>query len=189
MKENFDLCKDEITALKTFQTARWSCTFFWRHYDLHCSSSSYFVLHIKCLHLACFTNRVHSIELTYLQWCKYSNHILKYHENFISKLRTHMTAKVKVVWGSYICKRMLKTLNLEPIQLWDKCWDCVLHLKWDNVQQNERAIWMLKYIIVFVMHSQIFLYSFRKKHTVIQNLWISVAAKLVKVEIQKRFFQ
>lgn len=48
---------------------------------------------------------------------------------------------------------------------------------------------MLKRIIVFVMHPQVFLYSFGKKHAAIQDLRISVAAKLAKVEIQERFFQ
>lgn len=51
-----------------------------------------------------------------------------------------MAAKVEVVWGSYVRKRMLETLDLEPIQLWGKRRDCVLHLEWDNVQQNGRAI-------------------------------------------------
>ncbi|KZF25554.1 hypothetical protein L228DRAFT_266020 [Xylona heveae TC161] len=122
---------------------------------------------------------------------KYPKAILDCHEGFLKMLRSEMTAKVEVVWGRYVRLRALETLKLERLQLWGDYKDITIYLEWDSEETShtQHVKRKISRFIVFVMHPQVFLYGWGRKHAMLQDRYLSVAAKLASTTINECFFQ
>lgn len=120
----------------------------------------------------------------------YPKQILELHESFLFKLRSNMSAIVEVCWGRCVRERMMQLCNLTPLQLYGPYKNVQIWLEWEaDRSQPAQELWRIVRFLVFVQHPQRMLY--RRRHTlgVLQDLHLTVAAKLAGVDIDEHFYE
>src|SRR6266480_6799940 len=105
-----------------------------------------------------------------------------------------MLAEVEVVWGKCVRIRMMEQYkrarnDLEALELWGRYDDVTLFLEWGNPSTINDTPKRLVRFIVFVMHPQVFLTPSAGKYAKMQDLQLSVAGKLSKVNTVEYFYQ
>ncbi|KAI9653515.1 MAG: hypothetical protein M1821_007023 [Bathelium mastoideum] len=116
----------------------------------------------------------------------YPKHILACHEQWLSRVRSIITAKVEIVYGRAVQDRMLRTKYFEQFTLWGGYADVNLHLEWTNGTMQQRT---LHRIIVFVHHPQLFLQPWGKRWAATQDLHVYAAHKLAGLTCQNHFYR
>ena len=116
----------------------------------------------------------------------YPKPVLECHEQWMLQPRKHSTARVEIIYGRIICRRMLQTHNLQPLHLWDNYSNVTLYLEWDNEGPGRR---MLHRIVVFAMHPQLFLMPWGKRWAKSQDQAIWIGHKLARLSCQRDFYQ
>jgi hypothetical protein len=124
----------------------------------------------------------------------YSPAILGCHEDFVEEIRANMQAAVEVVWGAAVRERMKKVYRekgnpLTEFWLWGSFEDVCLYLEWSSPGPISSQSRTLMRFIIFVIHPQVFLYPWGRKHARQQDLFLTAAGKLAKVAIEPMFFQ
>jgi hypothetical protein len=125
---------------------------------------------------------------------KYPKEILKCHEDFVDDIRCKMLAEVEVVWGKCVRLRMQERYRegdneLEPLKLWGEYQDVTIFLNWEVSSTVRGDTKPLVRFIVFVMHPQVFLTGSARKHARWQDLHLTVAGGLARVEMIEDFYQ
>ncbi|KAK4938537.1 hypothetical protein LTR10_021069 [Elasticomyces elasticus] len=105
----------------------------------------------------------------------YPKEILKCHEDFIDEIRSKMLAEVEVVWGK---------------DLWGEYEDVTVYLEWEvSPTIGEHTSRRLVRFITFVIHPQFFMYPSGRKQARWQDLHLTVAGRLARVEMIEDFYQ
>jgi hypothetical protein len=106
----------------------------------------------------------------------YPRSILKIHEDWVSEIRTHMAAKVEIIYGKKVRDRMLRIHDLEPLALWGEYKSVVLYLEWaPNYDAVGRR---LARVIVPAYHPQVFLCPGGARYATHQDTVLRIAHEL-----------
>jgi hypothetical protein len=123
----------------------------------------------------------------YTGFSHYPRNILEHHEAFLYGFRDATESAVEVVYGLKVKNRMLKTMNLQELQLWGEHQQVSLFLEWTSKDLNIRKI---SRIIVFVHHPEYFLgYTASTGFKVLQDHKMFIIGRLARIQTNPTFFQ
>lgn len=105
------------------------------------------------------------------------------HTAWTGELRSHMTAKVEVVWGKPMRQLLFNSLALISFTLWGSCEGLEIYLEKDEVGNG------IKRIIIPVDHPQFFLHPHSRARAILQDRKLNLAARLAGVRVAEHFFE
>ena len=117
---------------------------------------------------------------------EYPPAILHCHEEWLSTVRQHMRAKIEIAYGRCVHARMVKTMDLESLQLWGDLQGVKLYLEWTTKDVTRRK---LSRLIVFALHPQVFLQPWGKKYAARQDRLLWVAHALAQLRYSHGFYR
>lgn len=120
---------------------------------------------------------------------RYPQQILEIHETFTTTLRAEMNAVIDVCWGCAVKNRMLRTLKLEPLQLWGKFDQVQIFLEWKHDPGEIPNDKQLVRFVVFVAHAEAMIYATRTTLGRKQDLYLTAASRIGGLLIDEHFYE
>ena len=117
----------------------------------------------------------------------YPENILRCHEAWLFRMRKNMLAKIEILYGRHVQRRMLKICDLERLSLWGKYSGIAVYLEW--MPGNPESPKELTRLLIFAMHPQLFLFPWGGKFANMQDHLISIVHHLAGLTCNKRFHQ
>lgn len=118
----------------------------------------------------------------------YPPDILDVHEQFIWELRKNMSAVVDICWGRCVKERMMKKISLSKLPLWGQYKDIDVWLEWRHDHNVSPKPYLARFVL-FVMHPEAMIYANKSTQGRVQDLHLSVAARLGNITIDQHFYE
>ena len=120
----------------------------------------------------------------------YPEEVKECHEAYVQKVRESMEAKVEVVYGTKVKKRMLQkqAFKFDPLRLWGEYEDICIFLDCESNYSNAQQEHQYRRVIIFAIHPQRFFYS-PEGEPARQDKFLTVAAKISRVNSIERYYE
>jgi hypothetical protein len=112
------------------------------------------------------------------------------HEAYVQKVRESMEAKVEVVYGTKVKKRMLQkqAFKFDPLRLWGEYEDICIFLDCESNYSNAQQEHQYRRVIIFAIHPQRLFYS-PEEEPARQDKFLTVATKISGVNSIERYYE
>ena len=120
----------------------------------------------------------------------YPEEVKECHEAYVQKVRESMEAKVEVVYGIPVKKRMLRkqAFKFDSLRLWGEYDDICIFLDRESNYSNAQQGHQYRRVIIFAIHPQRFFYS-REGESARQDKFLTVATKISGVNSIERYYE